>query len=438
MAEMLIYSVKGRLFQSPLDVLLKVIYHWKIPVGDKPTPNWLEAQKIISEFLDAEGEDGDDQTIYNELDNFLPSFYLVPKPATDSETAEETVVSQPSNISSSSNEFKSQVPESNLSSSNSTSSNSTSSNSASSNPTSSTMLTSSLLRKDFKINGSISYDGKNCLSFVSLIRQIEAGVKKGFTEIEIIEGVIKTITPGCQLKLYLEGRTNLTLSSLRRLLRSHFHEKTATELYQDLGSTYQQKEEPTDFLLRLLALKQKILFVSQEESDEIKYDPKLVNEMFKRTFYTGLLSETIRREIQPVLESNSDEEELIQSLSDIVSREKERKIKMNANQFKPKIHAAQVSTEKEEKNKQVKPGLASELNELKAEVAALTNIIKSQTFNPSNRPNYTRPFGCKNCQVAGTGNSCRHCWLCGSTEHYKSFHSQKSGNDTGSPRWGRK
>ena len=46
------------------------------------------------------------------------------------------------------------------------------------------------------------------------------------------------INPGMRLKSYLEGMGDLTLSWLRRILRSHCQEKSATQLYQKVtGAT---------------------------------------------------------------------------------------------------------------------------------------------------------------------------------------------------------
>ena len=47
-------------------------------------------------------------------------------------------------------------------------------------------------RRDFKVSGVISGPGsKNKLSFRGLIRQINAGISKGYAEEEIVERVIR-------------------------------------------------------------------------------------------------------------------------------------------------------------------------------------------------------------------------------------------------------
>ena len=60
--------------------------------------------------------------------------------------------------------------------------------------------------------------------------------------------MIKAINPALSLRSYLEGKADLTLAKLRRILRSHYQEKTATELYHQLSSTVQKSsEKPQDF-----------------------------------------------------------------------------------------------------------------------------------------------------------------------------------------------
>lgn len=109
-----------------------------------------------------------------------------------------------------------------------------------------------LWHKDFKIAGQIGELGqKDRLTFSSLACQIEHGLSKGFPELEIVDAVIRAISPGMQLRSYLEGKANLTLPTLRRILRSHYQEKSATDLYKQLTSEVQGiKEASQNFLIR--------------------------------------------------------------------------------------------------------------------------------------------------------------------------------------------
>ena len=63
------------------------------------------------------------------------------------------------------------------------------------------------LRRDFKIMGVIGgEEQKDRLSFVSLIRQIDAGREKGYKGREIIDAVIRAISPSLKLRSYLETK----------------------------------------------------------------------------------------------------------------------------------------------------------------------------------------------------------------------------------------
>lgn len=97
--------------------------------------------------------------------------------------------------------------------------------------TSQRQIAPAIWQKDLKISGLIGEPGqKDRLSFFSLARQIESGLNKGYLEQDIMDSVIRAITPGLQLRSYLEGKADLTLPTLRRILRSHYQEKNATEL----------------------------------------------------------------------------------------------------------------------------------------------------------------------------------------------------------------
>ena len=109
---------------------------------------------------------------------------------------------------------------------------------------------SKVLRQEFKIHGVVVGDNfKDGLSFVSLVQQIESGIKAGYKESEIVEAVIRAVSPSLSLRSYLEMIQDLSLSHLRQIMKSHFKQKSATELYQELSVLRQEpNESPQDFL----------------------------------------------------------------------------------------------------------------------------------------------------------------------------------------------
>jgi hypothetical protein len=90
-------------------------------------------------------------------------------------------------------------------------------------------------RREVKIVGMVDPEShKDRLSFVSLTRQVESGKSKGYTESEVIESVIRAICPTLKLRSYVETMEGLTLKKLLQILKAHYKQKSATELYHEL------------------------------------------------------------------------------------------------------------------------------------------------------------------------------------------------------------
>ena len=80
-----------------------------------------------------------------------------------------------------------------------------------------------VLRREFKIHGIVAGGNfKDGLSFVSLVRQIESGIKVCYKETEIVEAVIRAVSPSLKLRSYLEVIEELSLSRLRQIMKAHF------------------------------------------------------------------------------------------------------------------------------------------------------------------------------------------------------------------------
>ena len=74
------------------------------------------------------------------------------------------------------------------------------------------------LRRDFKFSGTIG-DGTGDLSYLSLVRQIETGKKKGHSDVELVDAVIRAVKPSCRLRAYVESCDNITLNTLLKVVR---------------------------------------------------------------------------------------------------------------------------------------------------------------------------------------------------------------------------
>ncbi len=188
----------------------------------------------------------------------------------------------------------------------------------------------SLLRLKLKISGTIGQPGEtNKLNFISLVHQIEGAISKGYSDVEVREAVIKAISSGMTLRNFLEGTPGLSLPKLRKILRSHYKEKSATELYKALSTLAQApNEDAQTFLFRALELRQRVIFTSKEVDSKIQYDPRMIQNLFLHSLETGLRDESIRSKLRPFLQDPTiPDEDLIGQMNVIFSEEQEREVK---------------------------------------------------------------------------------------------------------------
>ncbi|KAL7842136.1 hypothetical protein SRHO_G00238250 [Serrasalmus rhombeus] len=206
-------------------------------------------------------------------------------------------------------------------------------------------------RRDLKIIGQIGEPNqKDKLSYTSLERQIQRALKKGYDEGEVVEAVIQAIAPGTKLKSYLESRVDLTLHDLRKILRTHYIEKDATELYHSLVRAVQEpKETPIQFLVRAMDLRQQIAFASERVQSGLKYGSALIQNQFLQTVITGLHDEAIRGDMKPYLQNpNVTDEVLLEKMTAAYTLEVERKNKLSTTSKAKMIKVATIKEEIEE------------------------------------------------------------------------------------------
>ena len=148
--------------------------------------------------------------------------------------------------------------------------------------------------KEHKINGKIGTPGqKDRLTFSSWKFQINNVLKKQYSEHEICDSVIKSIAPDLALWTYLEGKDNLNLKTLSMILRSCFKEPNARSLFTELSNSKQlPSESAQEFVVRLMSLRQRILYISKE--DNCGYSEALVQDRFLHAILVGLRNDNIR------------------------------------------------------------------------------------------------------------------------------------------------
>ena len=287
----------------------------------------------------------------------------------------------------------------------------------------------SIFMKELKISGKIGDEKstKDSLSYSSLIFQIQNAQKRGYSNANIIDAVIKSITHTNPLRQYLEGRDDLTFADLSQILRYHFKEKDATSLFTSLSTAKQGSSETChDFVLRLMNLRQKILFVSNEESGGYEY--RFVQKRFLHAVLTGLRNENIRSELRSVLKDESTSDEALMSrVTDAVVEEAEHAEKLSSASRKTNILVNEIDSEKVRDDKAPKKNLLlDEMAALKLQVNQITNLLSaggkvapsSARGNPQQAAQSQRIPRCNECSKNKV-DFCDHCFNCGSTEHLR-------------------
>ena len=269
---------------------------------------------------------------------------------------------------------------------------------------------SSKFRREFKVTGTICESSKDSLNYISLCSQINDGKKKGYSEDELAIAVRLAVSPGSNLRTYLDAKSDISLEAILSFIRTALHEKSSSELYQDMNSEFQKNDEdPQKFILRTMELREKIKQASLAEGS-IRFDAQGVRDLFLHTVRTGLRDDSIKSQIEPLVRrgASTSDEELIHEVNLVVSEEAERHKKRGD---KKKVNVAAASVQEQSLVLEMLKDLKEEVKTLREEV----NILKK---NSNKRPS------CEYCLREGKADDCRHCYRCGSGDH-KGFQCKK-------------
>lgn len=294
-----------------------------------------------------------------------------------------------------------------------------------------------LPRREFKVHGGQISDVGSDMSYSNLSKQIDEGIREGFTESEVIRTAIKVIKPGTFREM-LTNKCDLSVDELKRFLRAHIRDKSSTELFQELSNARQQdKESPQQFLYKLMGLKQRVLFESQQPGTEFSYDKKLVQGTFLHTLYQGLNERNshVRHDLKAFLtDLQVNDDFLLDQITKSTSEEAERLKRLGTvTRNRPvTVSPAQLDSSDSVKQTNVDTELQANraaIRELTAQVSSLTKHL-AQMAKPPDSATYRDPGSatappppptgargkCNNC-VQQSQVSCPHCFVCGQVGH---------------------
>lgn len=295
-----------------------------------------------------------------------------------------------------------------------------------------------LPRREFKLHGGQICDAGCDMSFNCLCKQMDQGLQEGFSESEIIRAVLKITKPGTFREM-LVNKDDLTTDGLKRFLRSHIRDKNVTELFQELTSARQNdKESPQQFLYRIMGLKQRVLFESQQPGVGFSYNKELVQGTFIHTLYQGLNERNshVRRDLKPFLSDMQVSDDLLLEEITKSTAEEEGRLKRLGSVGKSRpvtVSAAQHSQSELNTPTKVDAELQANrdaIKELTAQVSSLTKHLAQMSTpteavklkdcrSPTDRtqPPWSETRGkCNDC-VQKNNTNCVHCFVCGQAGH---------------------
>ena len=285
------------------------------------------------------------------------------------------------------------------------------------------------LMKEFKITGKIDgSDSKDSLSYSSLCYQIQNGLKRGYQEIHIVNAVIRAFTPTHPLRQYLEGRETVTFPEMSRILRYYFREKDAASLFTTLVNARQGGSETvSDFILRLMNLRHKILFVAKGEEDDKGFSAAFVQKNFLHSALTGIREDHIRAQLRPILKCpDISDEEIMAGLMEILSEETAHDDKVKGVEKRKRALGVgatavnEIGVPQQQHKIEKRNPLKDELEDMKGKISELTDLFHASCLavESSKRKIVGEFRQCQKCEKSKEDIKCTHCYICGSDEHY--------------------
>lgn len=199
-----------------------------------------------------------------------------------------------------------------------------------------------------------------------------------------------------------------------------------------------------------------------EEGEQ--FSPELIQRKFLRSIETGLYSDAVKFQLKPYLNNRTvTDEVLIERISEAANLEQERQQKLRKTVINkpPKVSEVQAEvcspdasvaavdtvTHREaggkSKRSQGPKTETDPIEVLKAEVLEIKKLmlqtVEATQARPTEKtftPSRSRPRGCRVCQEAQIGDSCRHCFKCGQEGHLSRGcrrAREQQGNGTGLP-----
>ena len=198
--------------------------------------------------------------------------------------------------------------------------------------------------RDFKItNGNIGVKGS--LDYSDLIMQMKKGLANGYSQKEVMSGVIDAAKPGSELRKYLvrkENQAPMTYEDFKQTLREFHNVRESQSIMDEMREMVQGEDQDLlKYVMSMCALRDEVFEVSA--SEDCPPGEALVKKRFVDSLLSGLRKPTVRLEMQAVLKQDLSDPKLFNEVNQIDKRMKENEKKVGSETHTVEVKSVDVS-----------------------------------------------------------------------------------------------
>ena len=231
--------------------------------------------------------------------------------------------------------------------------------------------------RDFKItNGNIGVKGS--LDYSDLIMQMKKGLANGYSQKEVMSGVIDAAKPGSELRKYLvrkENQAPMTYEDFKQTLREFHNVRESQSIMDEMREMVQGEDQDLlIYVMSMCALRDEVFEVSA--SEDCPPGEALVKKRFVNSLLSGLRKPTVRLEMQAVLKQDLSDPKLFNEVNQIDKRVKENEKKVGSEVHPVDVKSVDVSKKRSQRQDDAwREETAAKLESLTMQVSKLEAML---------------------------------------------------------------
>ena len=241
-------------------------------------------------------------------------------------------------------------------------------------------LTSKLkvFNKDFKIQGG-TIGGENQLDYGNVCFQMRDGLTTGYSEKQVISGVVRATKPGSELRRYFHGEKgrNLSFEDFKIFLRTHYRVRESSKIMDEMVACVQGVQQPLhNYVMLMFAYRDEILDATKGEDEPL--GDALVKRRCHDSLLSGLRKPAIRLEMQALLQRNLPDPQLLAEVNLVMSRDEDNERKLGKSIAKAEVKAMEAESAARRKADERQEAMERNIDKLTAHVLRLEGMLKGK------------------------------------------------------------